>query len=115
MLYLHCLFIFSVLGMPTLLALMLLASNVTKAPDASATVENFATITVPMYSDDDFHAHFRMRRSTFQVSLAPLFLKQLIAVIGQVCYNCNCTSCLVPLTQPCFDCWCYKNPIHYAE
>jgi len=42
---------------------------------ASATVNNCATLTVSMYSEDDFQAHFQMRQSTFQVNLAPLFFK----------------------------------------
>jgi len=33
----------------------------------SATVQDFVDSTVPAYSLDDFRAHFRMTRSTFQV------------------------------------------------
>jgi len=34
--------------------------------------ENYYEITVPQYSLDDFHAHFRMKRITMEVNLKKL-------------------------------------------
>jgi len=36
---------------------------------AACTVKGFVEVTVPGYSVDDFYAHFRMTRSTFEVIL----------------------------------------------
>jgi len=39
---------------------------------AACTVKGFVEVTVPGYSVDDFYAHFRMTRSTFEVILTRL-------------------------------------------
>jgi len=60
---------FNLVGVPNLLSMMLMVSAVKETQEPSATVENFVEVTVPLYSKDDFHAHFRMQRSTFEVVL----------------------------------------------
>lgn len=35
--------------------------------------ENYFEITIPQYSLCDFHAHFRMKRTTMEVSIANIF------------------------------------------
>ena len=37
--------------------------------EETAKIEGFVEETMPMYSVDDFRSHFRMSRSTFDVSL----------------------------------------------
>ena len=88
--------------MPRLVTLTSMTSKI-RTPEPSAAVENSVEVTVPLYSDDDFRAHFRMQRSTFQVSskmqTVASYPTYCTSVLSALCFQVHRYPVLKPLSN----------------